>query len=56
MPNRSNVVRCTVIPSAKRLVITVRSPKHEKVLRKEWEEAEKVGVDFSHMQWGKPIA
>jgi hypothetical protein len=38
------------------LAITSRSPKHERILRQEWMEAEKVGVDFSHMQWGKSIA
>jgi hypothetical protein len=38
------------------LAITVRSPKHEKILRQEWMEAEKVGVDFSHMQWDKSTA
>jgi hypothetical protein len=33
--------------------ITVRSPRREKILRQEWEEAQKIGVDFSHVQWDK---
>lgn len=33
------------------LAITVRSPQHEAIFRKEWAEAQKVGVDFSHVKW-----
>jgi len=33
--------------------ITVRSAKHEKILREEWAEAERVGVDFSTVRFDK---
>jgi len=33
------------------IAITVRSKKHERILRKEWDEAQKVGVDFSKVQF-----
>jgi len=29
----------------------VRSPKHEKVLREEWAEAQKNGIDFSGVKY-----
>jgi len=35
------------------LAITVRSAKHERILREEWATAEKVGVDFSVVQFDK---
>jgi len=35
------------------VAITVRSAKHEKILREEWAEAEKVGVDFSIVHFDK---
>jgi hypothetical protein len=35
------------------LAITVRSPKHELILRQEWATADKVGVDWSQIQWDK---
>jgi hypothetical protein len=31
----------------------VRSPKHERILREEWDEAQKVGIDFSTVQFDK---
>lgn len=33
------------------LAITVRSKKHEKILRKEWDDAQKQGVDFSKVEF-----
>ena len=33
--------------------IRVRSAKHEKVLREEWDEAQKMGVDFSSVHFDK---
>jgi hypothetical protein len=33
--------------------IHVRSPKHEEILRTEWVEAQKVGIDFSNVQFDK---
>jgi hypothetical protein len=33
------------------VAITVRSKKHEKILRKEWEDAQKQGVDFSKVEF-----
>jgi hypothetical protein len=35
------------------IAITPRSPKHERILRAEWEEAQWTGVDFSKLQWDK---
>ena len=39
--------------------IRVRSPKHEHVLREQWAEAQKVGIDFSNVQfdqiWGRGV-
>ena len=51
MLNHSNAVtplHCCLI-----LAITVRSPEHERILRQEWATAEKVGVDWSQIQWDK---
>jgi hypothetical protein len=31
----------------------VRSPKHERILREEWAEAQKTGIDFSKVQFDK---
>jgi hypothetical protein len=31
----------------------VRSPKHERILREEWTEAQKTGIDFSKVQFDK---
>jgi len=47
--------KCCNIPLVYCLIeaITVRSPKHERILREEWAAAEKVGVDWSHIQWDK---
>jgi len=33
--------------------ITVRSPKREKILRQEWADAQKEGIDFTHVQFDK---
>jgi hypothetical protein len=33
--------------------IRVRSPKHERILREEWAEAQKTGIDFSKVQFDK---
>ena len=33
--------------------IRVRSAKHERILRDEWTEAQKVGIDFSNVQFDK---
>jgi hypothetical protein len=33
--------------------IKVRSEKHERILREEWAEAQKVGIDFSSVQFDK---
>jgi len=35
--------------------IRVRSAKHERILRDEWEEAQKVGIDFSGVQFDKVL-
>ena len=36
-----------------RVAITVRSPKHEEVLRREWDEAQKTGIDWSKVVFEK---
>jgi hypothetical protein len=33
--------------------ITVRSSKREMILRQEWADAEREGIDFSHVQFDK---
>ena len=33
------------------LAIIPRSPKREKIMREEWAQAQKVGVDFSHLRF-----
>ena len=33
--------------------IRVRSKKHEQILRREWEQAQKFGIDFSTVQFDK---
>ena len=43
-------VLCFVL-RANGLAITVRSKKREKILRQEWAEAQKIGVDFSGVQY-----
>lgn len=35
------------------IVITPRSKKHERILRKEWEVAQMEGVDFSNVQFAR---
>jgi hypothetical protein len=35
------------------IAISVRSPKHEKILREDWAEAQRVGVDFSSVHFDK---
>jgi hypothetical protein len=44
---------CNSSPLLSNLAITVRSPKHERILRQEWATADKVGVDWSQIQWDK---
>jgi len=36
-----------------KLAITPRNPKRERIMREEWAEAEKVGVDFTGIQFEK---
>jgi len=36
--------------------IRVRSKKHEQILREEWDEAQKTGVDFSTVHFDKLLA
>ena len=36
-----------------RVAITVRSPKHEKILRRDWDEAQKTGIDWSKVVFEK---
>ena len=33
----------------------VRSAKHERILREEWNEVQKVGIDFSSVQFDKVL-
>ena len=35
------------------VVITPRSAKHERILRQEWEIAQREGVDFSNVQFAR---
>jgi hypothetical protein len=44
---------CTIPRYITNSAITPRSAKHERIMRQEWAEAEKQGVDFSHVQWDK---
>jgi len=45
----------TSVPRKYKCSISVRSPKHEKILRNEWSEAQRKGIQFEEINFAKLV-